>query len=231
MSRRISEDFNVFERFLSQYNLTSYTAVPRQVEACKGMHKKLFGLLVFNAEFKVQGNYPNSVAFLDEMASDLLLSLFCVVQGLYKPAKLQLRCCMENFLKSLIMINEPAIIHEKSVYAVFDAAKNDSHFHTLIGQACIDTLHNDYSTLCRTVHGDPKIMKPVSALSMLPQYNQGSHQEISSIYIRTVEQCLGVLYLNFPIVVDQMHPDNKKDFLDCLSKTTKGNVVNTLYGL
>lgn len=55
MSRRISEDFNVFERFLSQYNLTSYTAVPRQVEACKGMHKKLFGLLVFNAEFKVQG--------------------------------------------------------------------------------------------------------------------------------------------------------------------------------
>lgn len=231
MSRRISEDFNVFERFLSQYNLTSYTAVPRQVEACKGMHKKLFGLLVFNAEFKVQGNYPNSVAFLDEMASDLLLSLFCVVQGLYKPAKLQLRCCMENFLKSLIMINEPAIIHEKSVYTVFDAAKNDSHFHTLIGQACIDSLHNDYSTLCRTVHGDPKIMKPVSALSMLPQYNQVSHQEISSIYIRTVEQCLGVLYLNFPIVVDQMHPDNKKDFLDCLSKTTKGNVVNTLYGL
>ena len=165
------------------------------------------------------------------MASDLLLSLFCVVQGLYKPAKLQLRCCMENFLKSLIMINAPAIIHEKSVHAVFDAAKNDSHFHTLIGQACIDSLHNDYSTLCRTVHGDPKIMKPVSALSMLPQYNQVSHQEISSIYIRTVEQCLGVLYLNFPIVVDQMHPDNKKDFLDCLSKTTKGNVVNTLYGL
>lgn len=134
-------------------------------------------------------------------------------------------------MKSLIMINEPAIIHEKSVYAVFDAAKNDSHFHTLIGQACIDSLHNDYSTLCRTVHGDPKIMKPVSALSMLPQYNQVSHQEISSIYIRTIEQCLGVLYLNFPIVVDQMHPDNKKDFLDCLSKTTKGNVVNTLYGL
>lgn len=169
--------------------------------------------------------------FLDEMASDLLLSLFCITQGMYKPAKLQLRCCIENFLKSQVMINEPAIIHEKSVYAVFDAAKNDSHFHTLIGQACIDSLHNDYSTLCRTVHGDPKIMKPVSALSMLPQYNQVSHQEISSIYIRTVEQCLGVLYLNFPIVVDQMHPDNKKDFLDCLSKTTKGNVVNTLYGL
>ena len=115
MSRRIGEDFNAFAEFLSEYNLTSYTSVPQQVEACKGMHKKLFGLLVFNAEFKVQGNHPDSVVFLEEMASDLLLSLFCVVQGLYKPAKLQLRCSMENFLKSLIMIDTPAIIQEKSV--------------------------------------------------------------------------------------------------------------------
>lgn len=53
MSRRIGEDFNAFAEFLSEYNLTSYTSVPQQVEACKGMHKKLFGLLVFNAEFKV----------------------------------------------------------------------------------------------------------------------------------------------------------------------------------
>lgn len=87
----------------------------------------MFGLLVFNAEFKVQGNHPDSVVFLEEMASDLLLSLFCVVQGLYKPAKLQLRCSMENFLKSLIMIDTPAIIQE-NVYAIFDAAKDDSHF-------------------------------------------------------------------------------------------------------
>lgn len=57
MSRRIGEDFNAFVEFLSEYNLTSYTSVPQQVEACKGMHKKLFGLLVFNAEFKVQGNH------------------------------------------------------------------------------------------------------------------------------------------------------------------------------
>lgn len=229
MSRRICEDFNAFAEFLSGYNLTSYTSVPQQVEACKGMHKKLFGLLVFNAEFKVQGSHPDSVVFLEEMASDLLLSLFCVVQGLYKPAKLQLRCSMENFLKSLIMINTPAIIQEKSVYAIFDAAKDDSHFGTLIGQTCVDSLHNDYATLCRTVHGDPKVMKPTSALSMLPQYDKVSQQEVSSIYVRTIESCLGVLYLNFPAVVDQMHPDNKKDFLDCLAKTTKGDVVNTLY--
>lgn len=111
----------------------------------------------------------------------------------------------------------------------FDAAKGDSHFGTPIGQACVDSLHNDYATLCRTVHGDPKVMQPTSALSMLPQYDKVSQQEVSSIYVRTIDSCLGILYLNFPAVVDQMHPDNKKDFLDCLAKATKGDVVNTLY--
>ena len=33
MSRRIGEDFNAFAEFLSEYNLTSYTSVPQQVEA------------------------------------------------------------------------------------------------------------------------------------------------------------------------------------------------------
>ena len=51
MSRRIGEDFDEFVKFLSKYSLTSYASAPQQIEACKGMHKKLFGLLVFNAEF------------------------------------------------------------------------------------------------------------------------------------------------------------------------------------
>lgn len=229
MSRRINEDFDAFSNFLTRYNLTSYTSVPQQTEFCKVMHKKLFGLLVFNAEFKVQGKHSASVTFLEETASDLLLSLFCVVQGLYKPAKLQLRCSIENFLKSLIMIDTPGIIQEKSVYAIFDAAKDDVHFGTPVGHACVDSLHNDYAELCRTVHGDPKVMRPTSALSMLPQYDRTLLLEISSIYVRTIENYLGALYLNFPDVVDRMHPDNKKDFLDSLTKTTKGSIVSTLY--
>lgn len=230
MSRRISKDFNDFSRFLSEYNLTSYTSVSQQIDTCKTMHKKLFGLLIFNAEFKTQVKYQNSVVFLEEMASDLLLSLFCVAQGMYKPAKLELRCSMENFLKSLIMIDTPTIIQEKSVYNIFDSAKKDIHFSSQMGKACVDSLHNDYAILCRTVHGDPTTINPTSALSMLPQYDQTLQQEVSSIYVRTLENCLGILYLNFPEVVAQMHPDNEKDFLDCLTKTTKGNVVRTLYG-
>lgn len=229
MSRHISEDFNAFIKFLSEYNLTPFTSVPQQVDTCKAMHKKLLGLLIFNAEFETQGKQPNSVVFLKEMASDLLLSLFCVVQGMYKPAKLELRCSIESFLKSLIMISTPAIIQEKSVYAIFDAARIDTHFSSQMGQACVNSLHNDYATLCQTVHGDPTVMHSTSALSMLPQYDKTLQQKVSSIYVRTLENCLGILYLSFPDVVDNMHPDNRKDLLDCLTKTTKGNVVNTLY--
>ena len=229
MSRRVGEDFNAFSRFLSEYHLASDASASQQIGACKGMHKKLFGLLVFNAEFKMQGKHPDSVVFLEEMASDLLLSLFCVVQGMYKPAKIELRCSMENFLKALIMIHAPTIIQNKSVYSIFDAAKADSHFDSPMGQACVQSLHSDYTILCQTVHGDPAVMKPTSALSMLPQYDEGLQKKVASLYIRTVEQCLGILYLNFPEVVDRMHPDNKKDFLDCLNKTTKQQVIATLY--
>lgn len=229
MSRRIGEDFDAFKLFISQYNLTSYISEQVQVESCKSMHKKLFGLLIFNAEFKTQNMHPDSIPFLQEVSSDLLLSLFCVVQGMYKPAKLQLRCSIENFLKALVMIDQPSIIQEKSVYAIFDAAKEDCHFSTDFGLTCFKLLHNDYSMLCRTVHGDPNVMHPTSALVLLPQYDKKLQQELATVYARVIENYLGILYLNYPVVVDQMHPENKKDFLDCISKKTKGKVISTLY--
>lgn len=174
--------------------------------------------------------HKDSTPFLTEMSSDLLLSLFCAIQGMYKPAKLQLRCSIENYLKSLLIIDEPLISQEKSVYAIFDKAKQDKHFSTQIGKRIITQIENDYSTLCRTVHGDPSIMHPISALSLLPEFDELQLNELSSIYVRTVENFMEVLYLNNPIVVDKMHPENKKDYLDCLSKGAKKEIIITLFG-
>lgn len=195
------------------------------------MHKKLFGLLVFSAEFKLQGQYPALDPFLNEMGSDLLLALFSIVQGMYKPAKLLLRCSMENFLKSMVMIDTPTIIQERSVYEIFDAAKKDRHFAGIIGQACIGLLHDDYVKLCQIVHGDPAVMNPTSSLSMLPKYDSTLEKEALSIYMRTLESYLEILYFNFPITVDKMHPENKEDFLDCLAKRTKHAVIDALYSI
>ncbi len=229
MSRRISDDFTAFNNYVTNYNLSAYISSPQQIEACKAMHKKLFGLLVISAELSLQKECESSTPFLNETASDLLLSLFCVAQGMYKPAKLQLRCSIENFLKAVIMISRPEITDEKSVYAIFEIATNDEHFSTSFGKKCVESLHNDYAILCRTVHSDPNALNPTNALEYLPRYNPEILQEISTLFVRIVDTCSSILYLNFPKAVDKMHPDNKKDFLDSLTRTAKRNVVKTLF--
>ena len=194
------------------------------------MHKKLYGLLIFSAEFEKQNIHEDCVPFITELVSDLILTFFCTVQGMYKPAKLQLRCSMENFLKSLLIIDNPLIVEEKSVYEIFNVAKQDKHFSSLVGNRKISQIENDYSTLCRTVHGDLAVMHPISALALLPHYDESQLKELSSLFVKTIENFLGVYYFNYPIVVDTMHPENKKDFLDCLSKSTKKEIVHTLFG-
>ena len=229
MSRRIPQDFCDFQSFLAGYNLSSYCSDSKQVDSCKTMHRKLLGLLIFDAEFELQRVHQSASVFLKEMASDLLLSLFCVVQGMYKPARMQIRCSIENFIKALVLINNQAIIQEKSMYAVFDAAKADSHFSTAYSTRCLNSLHSDYTILCGTVHSAPSAMQPTSALAVLPRYDEELQNEVSSIFIRTAESFLGLLYLNYPAVVEKMHPENRQDYLECMTKNTKGMVVSTLF--
>lgn len=230
MSRRLTQDFEKLSSFLFSYNLSNYIACQQQINECKSMHKKLYGLMIFSAEYNFQNEYTYFSRFIEEMSSDLLLSLFNWLQGMYKPAKLELRCAIENFLKAVLFLSDATVLQEKSVYEIFDAAKLDKHFQTEFGEKCIQQLRNDYSTLCRTVHSDPLQMHSTSALNLLPQYNMNLSVELVNIYIRIVENSLGILYINYPVTVDNMHPENKKDFLDSLSKITKKEIVRCLYG-
>ncbi|NLL73819.1 MAG: hypothetical protein GX237_09870 [Clostridiales bacterium] len=230
MSRRLTEDFGKLSSFLCSYDLSAYTACQQQINECKSMHKKLYGLMIFSAEYNCQNKYTFFSKFIEEMSSDLLLSLFNWIQGMYKPAKLELRCAIENFLKAVLFLSDAEIIQEKSVYEIFDVAKADKHFQTEFGKKRIELLRNDYSTLCRTVHSDPLQIHSTSALNLLPQYNMDLSTEFVNLYIRIVENSLGILYINYPVIVDNMHPENKKDFLDSLSKTTKKEIVGILYG-
>ena len=230
MSRRIGEDFLKLNEFLGGYTLYTYNSCQEEIEECKTMHKKLYGLMVFIAEYCHQNSSTSFVSeYLDEMASDLLLSLFNWVQGMYKPAKLELRCGIENFLKSILSIDTPTAIKEKSVYEIFDLAKADKHFDGKFGQTRINQIRNIYVILCRTVHSSPSEIHSTSALNLLPKYEKSLSQEVVKLFIDILENCLGILYFNYPIIVDSMHPENKKDFFDCLSKTTKSKIYEILY--
>lgn len=63
----------------------------------------------------------------------------------------------------------------------------------------------------------------------LPRYDNRSSHEIVSLFTRFLENSMGILYAFYPDIVDKMHPENKKDFLDCLSKSTKETIIKYLY--
>lgn len=226
MSRRIVADFDGLVKFVEDYHLS---IDEQQKDYYKSMHKKLYAFLIFIAELRHQGFNEDSLLFLEETSSDLMTSLFCIIQGLYKTAKIELRCSIENFLKALVLIKTPLVVEEKNVYKVFDLAKTDIHFDGKLQKISFTTLQEDYKVLCRTVHGDVTTFVPISALSLLPRYTEEQIQECVKLYTGITEKFLEVLFINYRANVDKMHPENKKDLFDCLSRTTKKLVNNELF--
>lgn len=230
MSRLILEDFERFKEFLNNYNIPKILLPEKQIEECKAMHKKLYALMIFSAECHIQKMNRIFLKYIDEMISDLLLTIFCWIQGMYKTSKLEIRCSIENYLKAVISETDNKISDEKSVYKVFDKAKVDKHFNRTMSATCLDQFNNDYSLLCHTVHSDLLQLHSISALNLLPQYESKQAHEIQKLYIRIAENFLVVLYLNYPDIIDRMHPENKVDFLDCISKSHKRGIIEELYG-
>ena len=226
MSRRIKADFDSLVKFVEDYHLS---IDEQQKDYFKSMHKKLYAFTIFTAELRIQGFNESSLLFLKETSSDLMIALFCIIQGLYKTAKIELRCSIENFLKALVLINTPIVVEEKNVYKVFDLARTDIHFDGKLQKISFATLQEDYKVLCRTVHGDVTTFVPIGALSLLPNYNEEQLQECVKLYKGITERFLEILFINYRANVDKMHPENYKDLFDCLSRTTKKLVNDALF--
>lgn len=230
MSRLISEDFDRFKEFVDNYKISKSLLSEKQLEDCKTMHKKLYAVMIFSAECHAQKMNQIFLEYIDEMTSDLLLSIFCWIQGMYKTSKLEIRCSIENFLKAVISETDNKICNEKGVYNIFNKAKVDKHFNKKLSETCLNQFNNDYSLLCHTVHSDMLHLHSISALNLLPQNEKGQANEVKKLYVRIVENYLIVFYLNYPEVVDKMHPENKDGFLYCISKLHKSEIIEELYG-
>jgi len=230
MSRRINRDFTKLTEFVADYSLNRFLHEQNQLLECKSMHKKLFGLMIFVAEFNQQNPTDITSIYMNEMISDLMLSLFNWVQGMYKPSKLELRCAIEEFFKSLLAIDNPIIINVRSVYEIFELAHSDRHFSgDEFSSGYLVQLKNDYSVLCQIVHSAKNTIISTDALHLLPQYNEERSEELQKTYVKIAENILSILFAKYPEIVDKMHPENKEDFLDCLSKTTRKTVNNYLF--
>lgn len=152
MSREISDDLKLLEQFIRDFNLSGVSGNQELINKVKPMHKKLYSLMTFvvevdhvNATQSVISE--NGLNFLKESISDLGQALFCWIQGAYKPSSLILRSSIETFIKSISGEEILSVYQEKSMYKVFDIAKEISCFKSDFGKTCF-TSYIQHIKIC-----------------------------------------------------------------------------------
>lgn len=230
MSRTIDYDFNRLLEYFQNYCLKDIILKEDYIKTAKCIHRKLYSFLLLLSELEAQGvlKNPNSTMrmYFKEIGSDLILSFFCWANGAYKPAELQLRSSIENFLKALLLETVPNITLEKSVYAIFDIASNSSVFNNKISFNYYAKLRNEYSVLCASVHSSVDKLSQSEALINFPKYNIKLSDDFSKHFQNVINQMLSISYYSFYDNVFQMHAVNRDLFLQGLLKQDKALIYN-----
>ena len=176
MTREIKADFQDLIEFIKSYELHTFLQND-YFTLLKPVHKKFFSLMTITVE--IEFNTPKldilpneGLVYLKESVSDIGQTLFCWIHGLYKPSNLLLRSGIETFIKSLSSIEEPNILYEKSVYKVFEIAKNTSFFSSELGNYYFGKLYFIYKELCKIVHSAGlSTMSQITALNTFPNFS------------------------------------------------------------
>lgn len=230
MNRLISDDFKRLMDYFNGYNLKNVIEKDEFQKNAKSIHRKLYAFLVLTNELELQKNLPSSDETLNklfkEIGSDLILSFFCWVNGAYKPAELQLRSSIENFVKAFLYNQTPQIIATKSVYEIFDIAGNSDIFNNKICFSHFALLKNEYSSLCAYVHSSIDKLVQNEALIQLPKYNNILANEFCMHFQNVVNNMLSISYYTYYDNVYLMHVTNRDLFLQGLLKKDKYEIYN-----
>ena len=230
MSRLIESDFNRLLDYLENYCLKDIILKEDFRKTAKCIHRKLYSFLLLLNELETQKVLTDSKGtmkmYFKEIGSDLILSFFCWSNGAYKPAELQLRSSIENFIKALLFETTPIVISEKSVYEIFDIASNSNIFNNEICLNYYTKLRNEYSTLCSSAHSSIDKLSQNEALINFPRYNVELSNAFSKHYQNVINQMLSISYYSFYDNVFQMHAMNRDLFLQGLLKKDKAQIYN-----
>lgn len=115
-----------------------------------------------------------------------------------------LRSSIENLIKSLCLTEDNSIIHESSVYKIFDKAKITTHFTSNTIE--LQKLRSEYSILCRATHtGNASEMAHISFLKMIPKYEKQKYtnqlKKIITISDYTITNSL-IYFSNIYFLID-----------------------------
>ncbi|NEZ44821.1 hypothetical protein [Paenibacillus alvei] len=233
MSRDVSHDGSLLISYLKQYNLSELSKNQQYITEIKVMHKKAYGYLLFIAELTHQNLSTTMnnliINFYQESGSDMMQSIFNWANGSYKASKFMLRSSIETFVKACVADHNPDIFEEKSLYKVFDIAKNHHFFTSHLGERYIDRIYNYYKVLCMTAHSTPTVnLASVSSMKMLPRYDAVLSQEFVKTFTTVVEFMLCVMFLSYSNYFYRMHDLNQTTFLSTMSLMNKREIQEFL---
>jgi hypothetical protein len=228
MGRAIQKDFDEFWGFLKDYTLNEPLNLDQFKIQLKTQHKKLFAIMIYMCELDFQNSndfQSLSKSYAKETLSDLIQSLFCWCNGMYKPGYLSLRSAIETFTKAVIGNQDNSIFIEKSMYAVFERAKINSWFNSSIGIKYFSLMHSNYVDLCKSVHSATVTnLEHISSLGILPKYDDFKSKEFYNLFISTSDCILAIILLNCKETCNKMHHANKQIYLDAIPKEIKKEI-------
>lgn len=226
MSREIKADFEKLKEFFNTYELPELNENKQLLAILSQQHKKHYSILAFLSELvklrETVEEEPISqlqIDFLLESASDIGNSMFMMMHGAYKPARMMLRSSIENFLKAISLDTEQDINQEKSVYKIFDRVKALDFFQKDPMKEIFTQIHQTYKELCSDTHTASEInMAHITAMKYFPGYDSKEATTTNDVTIKLASHFLVLICLKFNSIFHVMHHRNKENILISIPK-------------
>lgn len=165
MTRELKKDLEKLKIFVQNYEIASLLGQEHYSNSLKNAHGSYFSLLTLWAEIKHRCG-SNGIALhgtkiekgstaellIQEAVSDFGSSLFCCLQGAYKPGSMVLRSAIENYVRAIAGVFSEKAGATTSVYELFDLAKKTPPFSSIDGKSSLSKLHLSYKELCKHTH-------------------------------------------------------------------------------
>jgi hypothetical protein len=240
MTRETKQDLELLRGFIREYDVSSLEKAPEFAKGLASQHARYLAFLTLLVEFsdqqsvlKEQGNdcahLPTGQQrlFFNECASDLGQALFCWIHGAYKANRIMLRSAIETFVKAMCVSEVPGVITEKSVYKVFEMARQVTFFRTGTGASLLQELEAKYSELCEDVHSaNPIAAKQISALKYFPAFVPIEAKRNADLLSYVISRQIIGLALHFSRAFHEMHHRNKESVLDVIPAHYRSRVQN-----
>ena len=232
MNKNIKDDAEKLINFFCTYSLKNIFDNDEFMINYKTVHKNALGYMVIFSEIEKQNKQniifdEKSIFYLKESVSDVLQSVFAWVNGAYKGADLLLRSSIENFNKSIIGNSNISVYEEKSVYKIFEILDEMPQYKIVVSNETFSsTLHRIYAELCKSTHTATSAdMDHVTALNLLPKYEEKKSKEYVKIFVTLIDTYLGYFLANHKEIINKMFITNKDIVYDVLPKSIIQDII------